>query len=111
LPIQRISKPMERAVVKGARKALNQFTARYGVSDVMSPLTIMTGRPAPNYHDLKIKLCTYAHLFEGNNPTNTNRTRSIGAIALNATGNAQGGYFFMWLTTKRKSQDNSGPIC
>jgi hypothetical protein len=84
---------MIRAVVEGAHKALNQFPARDGASDVMSPLTIMTGRPAPDYHNLKIKFGMYTHLFEDNNPTNTNRTRSTGAITLNATGNAQGRLF------------------
>jgi hypothetical protein len=91
-----------RAFVEGAHKALNQFPARDGASDVMSPLTIMTGRPAPDYHDLKIEFGSYAHVFEANDPTNTNKTRSTGEIALNATGNAQGAYFFISLATRRK---------
>jgi hypothetical protein len=84
---------MTRAVVEGAHKALNQFPVKDGESDVMSPLTKMTGRPSPNYHDFKIEFGSYTHVFEDNDPTNTNKTRSTGAIALNATGNAQGGYF------------------
>jgi hypothetical protein len=39
---------------------------------------------------------------EAYDPTNTNKTRAIGAIALTPTGNAQGGYFFMSLTTGRR---------
>jgi hypothetical protein len=102
LPFQRIPKLMIRAIVEGAHKALNQFPARDGTSDVMSPLTIMTGRPAPDYHDLIIEFGSYKHVFEANDPTNTNKTRSTGAIALNAAGNAQGEYFFMSLSTGRK---------
>jgi hypothetical protein len=98
----RIPKLTIRAVVEGAHKALNQFPARDGVSDAMSSLTMMTGRPAPDYHNLKIEFGTYAHVFEGNGPTNTNRTRSTEAIPLNAAGNAQGGYFLLLLTTGRR---------
>jgi hypothetical protein len=48
-------------------------------------------------------------MFEDNDPANTNRTRSTRAIALNATGNTQGGYFFMSLKPEEKYQDNNGP--
>jgi hypothetical protein len=102
LPFRRIPRLMMRAAVEGAHKALNQFPARDGVSDVMSPLTIMTGRPGPDYNDLKIEFGSFAHVFEENDPTNTNKTRSTGAIALNATGNAQGGFHFMSLTTGKR---------
>jgi hypothetical protein len=102
LPFRRIPKLMIRAVVEGAHKALNLFPARDGASDVMSPLTIMSGRPAPDYHDLKIEFGSYAHVFEARDPTNTNKTRSRGVVALNTPGNAQGGYFLMSLTTGRK---------
>jgi hypothetical protein len=102
LPYRRIPKVMMRAVVEGAHKSLNQFPARNGASDELSPLTIMTGTPSPDYHDFKIELGAYAHVFEDNNPTNTNKTRSTGAIALTQTGNAQGGYYFMSLTTGKR---------
>jgi hypothetical protein len=42
---------------------------------------------------LIIEFGSYAHVFEANDPANTNKTRSTGAITLNAAGNAQGGYF------------------
>jgi hypothetical protein len=73
---------MIRVVVEGAHKALNQFPAKDGASEVLSPLTIMTGRPRPNYNDLKIEFGAYALVYEANNPTNTNKTRSTRAIAL-----------------------------
>jgi hypothetical protein len=93
---------MMRAVVEGAHKALNQFSAKDGVSEVMSPVTIMTRRPTPVFHDLKIEFGAYALVYEPNDPTNTNKTRSTGAIALTPTGNAQGVYFFMSLTTGKR---------
>jgi hypothetical protein len=102
LPFRRIPSIMMRAAVENANKSLNQFPAKNGVSQTLSPLTIMTGKPALNYNDLKIEFGAYAQVFESNDPTNTLKARTTGAIALMPTGNAQGGYFFLSLTTGRK---------
>ncbi len=102
LPYRRIPKVMMRAAVENAHKSLNQFPANDGASDVLSPLTIMTGKPAPDYNDLKIEFGAYAQVFEDNDVTNTVRARTTGAIALSPTGNAQGGYYFMLLTTGKR---------
>jgi hypothetical protein len=103
LPFRRVSKVVMRAAIEGAHnKALNQFPAKNGASDILSPLTIMTGKPRPDYNDLKIEFGAYALVYEANDPMNTNKTRSTEAIALTPTGNAQGGYFFMPLTTGRR---------
>jgi hypothetical protein len=102
LPFRRIPKVMMRAAIEGAHKALNQFPTKNGASDILSPLTIMTGKPRPDYNDLKIGFGAYALVYEANDPTNTNKTRSTGAITLTPTGNAQGGYFVMSLTTGRR---------
>jgi hypothetical protein len=58
--------------------------------------------PTPDYNDMKIEFGAYAQVFEDDNPTNTPRARSTGAIALTPMGNAQGGYFFLSLATGRK---------
>jgi hypothetical protein len=55
LPFRRIPKMMTRGIVEGAHKSLNQFPAKNGASDILSPLTIMTGRPRPDYNDLKVE--------------------------------------------------------
>jgi phospholipid N-methyltransferase len=73
LPFKRIPKAMMRATIENANKTLNQFPAKNGVSDTLSPLTIMTGRPTPDYNDMKIDFGAYAQVFEDNNPTNTPR--------------------------------------
>ena len=95
LPFRKMPREMMRAAIEGAHKDLNQFPAKNGASKVMSPLTIMTGKPNPNYHDLKIEFGAYAQVFEDNDPTNTVRNRTTGAIALTPTGNAQSGYYFL----------------
>jgi hypothetical protein len=95
-------KIMVRAAVEGAHKALNQFPAKNGISKVLSPLTIMTGQPKPDFNDFKIEFGAYALVFKGKDPTNTMRTRATGAIALTPTGNMQGGHYFMSLTTGKR---------
>ena len=102
LPFRRIPKAMMRAAIESANKSLNQFPANNGASDTMSPLTIMTGCPNPDYNDMKIEFGAYAQVFEANEPTNTVKARTTGAIALTPTGNAQGGFYFLSLATGRK---------
>ena len=46
---------------------------------------------------MKIEFGAYAQVFDDHYPTNTPATRSIGAIALDPTGNIQGAYNFMSL--------------
>ncbi len=60
---------------------------------------IVTGVGTPNYTVMCLELGTYAKVFEDNNPTNTPRSRLLGAIALDPTGNSQGDYYFMSLAT------------
>jgi hypothetical protein len=90
---------MVNAIVERAIRGLNQFPARDGVSDTISPLTIMTGMPGPDYNTFKIEFGSYVQVFEANDPTDTMRARNTGAIAMNPTGNTGGGYTFMSLMT------------
>ena len=83
-------------------KCLNQFPALDGVSDTMSPFSIMTGKPNPDYLQMKVDFGAYVQVFEDNDPTNSTKSRRTGAIALNPTGNAQGDYHFMSLKTGRR---------
>jgi hypothetical protein len=102
LPFRQIPKAMMQAAIENANKVMNQFPLKNGASNTLSPLTIMTGRPNPNYNDMKIEFGAYAQVFEANNPTNTAKARTTGAIALTPTGNAQGGFHFLSLATGRK---------
>ena len=102
LPFRRVPKIVIRSAVECANRTLNQFPVANSASKTLSPLTIMTGRPNTDYNDLKIEFGAYAHVFESNDPTNTMHARTTGAIALGLTGNNQGGYYFMSLTTGRR---------
>jgi hypothetical protein len=47
LHFKRLPKVMTQALVYHAAKGLNRFPAKNGISDTLSPLTIMTGRATP----------------------------------------------------------------
>jgi len=87
LPFRRLPKIMIVELVRRAIILLNQFPALDGVSKTLSPKCIMTGKPNLDYNSLKIEFGSYALVFEDNSPTNTTKSRSTGAIALNRTGN------------------------
>jgi len=115
LPFKRLPKVMIQAIVYHAAKGLNQFPAKNGISNTLSPLTIMTGRANSDCNDLKLEFGLYVQVFEDNTPSNITTSRNTGAIVLNPTGNAQGDFFFMSLVTgKRLSRHQwtefSGPM-
>jgi phospholipid N-methyltransferase len=60
LPFKRIPRAIMRAAIENANKRLNQLPTKNGVSDTLSPLTIMTGRPNLDYNDMKIEFGAYA---------------------------------------------------
>lgn len=99
LPFRRIPKTLVRAITENSVKMLNQFPSRNGVSNHISPLTIMTGVPLPDYNTMTLELGTYVQIYEPSDITNTMRTRETAAITLTPTGNAQGGYWFLSLVT------------
>ena len=96
LPFKRIPCLMIRHMVHNAIQCLNNFPLKYGVSDTLSPACIVTGAPPPDYNALTLlEFGAYIQVFEHNEPSNTPRARSLGAIALCPTGNAQGDYYFL----------------
>ena len=71
---------------------LNQFPWKNGISIDMSPATLVTGHQMPDYNLMRLEFGSYVQVFEDNAPSNTPRARSLGAIALDPTVNAQGDY-------------------
>ncbi|KAI2510045.1 Reverse transcriptase (RNA-dependent DNA polymerase) [Fragilaria crotonensis] len=102
LPFKRLPRIMVAHMVSDAMRCLNQFPWPHGISNTMSPNSIVTGTTVPDYNHMRIEFGTYVQLFEDNTPSNTLKSRSVGAIALSPTGNAQGDYFFMSLATGKK---------
>lgn len=52
-------------------RCLNQFPWKNGISDTLSPASIVTGVPSPDYNHMRIEFGTYVHVFEDNDPSNT----------------------------------------
>jgi hypothetical protein len=79
-------------MVYDAVRCLNQFPWQDGISASLSPDAIVTGAPTPDYNRMRVEFGTYVQLFEDNTPSNTLKSRAVGAIALSPNGNAQGDY-------------------
>ena len=99
LPFRRLPKVLIQELVQHVTNCLNMFPRKNGISDTMSPTTIVTGRGLPNFHSFSLEFGTYVQIFDDNNPSNTLRARTLGAIALRPTGNANGDYYFLSLAT------------
>ena len=81
---------------------LNAFPSKNGVSDTISPGTLLTGIvPDFNKH-YKLNFGSYVQTHEENAPRNSMATRTIGAITLGPDNSQQGGYWFMSLNTGKK---------
>jgi len=88
-----------RRLVIDVVRCLNLFPWHNGISDALSPAGLVTGQARPNYAAMRIEFGSYAQVFDNHSPTNTPYARTLGAIALDPTGNAQGAYHFMSLDT------------
>ena len=84
-------------LVAMATRCLNGFPKEDGVSEHMSPHSIVTGRSRVDYNKIPLEFGSYVQLLDRS--VNTIRSCTIGAIALNPTGNENGAYRFMSLKT------------
>ncbi len=84
---------------------LNSFPADGGISNtVMSPRGIVVGSAIDYTNHCKLEFGKYVQTHEVHD--NTMLPRTTGAIALQPTGNAQGGHYFYSLTTGRRLNPN-----
>ena len=90
---------MVRELIGYCIRNLNQLPAEKGMSNLMSPLSIVTGRSPIDYNDLTLSFGEYVHVHDDPDPTNTMSPRSIGAIVLSMTPNKNGSYYFLNLNT------------
>ena len=84
-------------------KRLNSIPAEDGISDTMSPNTLVTGAQCLDYNELvKLHFGDYVQVHQERRITNNNEPRSVGAIALYPSGNAQQTWSFMSLNTGKR---------
>jgi hypothetical protein len=79
---------------------LNAFPHKHGVSPTISPRTIVTGKHIDYKIHCKVEYGQYVQTHEKHN--NNMETRTVGALALRPTDNAQGGYYFYSLVSGKR---------
>ena len=79
-------------------RILNSFPASNGVSETVSPLTILTGLPPASTTEFKVEFGSYVQVHDHPNISNTTLPRSTGALAL-CPANHHGGWYFLSLST------------
>ena len=97
LPYRWIPKLMVVELVAMATRCLNRFPRDDGVSDHMSPHSIMNGRARMDYNKIPLEFGSYVQLLDCS--MNTIRSHTIGTIALNPMGDDTRTYRFMSLKT------------
>ena len=102
LPFLRIPTLLMVNIVLNAVKLLNLFPTKGGISDTISPKTIMSGDTLDYKKDLCIQIGQYCQVHEEDLPRNSQVARTRGAISLGRSGNLQGGFKFMALNTGMK---------
>jgi hypothetical protein len=102
LPFHTIPKLMTIHIVLNVVELLNLFPTKGGVSDTISPKTIMSGEALDYKKHLSLQLGQYCQVQEEDNPRNSQIARTKGAISLGTSGNLQGGFKFMDLNSGKK---------
>ena len=107
LPYQLYPKQMLVYLVLYCIKILNMFPANDGVSKTLSPLTIMTGTPAPSYNDFPLEYGQYVQCHDDSPASsNTTQSRTTGAIAVCPSNDNSGWYFYSLNSGKIISRSN-----
>jgi hypothetical protein len=81
---------------------LNFFPTKGGISENLSPKTIMSGEVLEYKKHLCLQIGQYCQVHEEETPRNSQVARTKGAISLGPSGNLQGGFKFMALDSGKK---------
>jgi hypothetical protein len=99
MPFKRISERMVVELVAFNTFWLNSFPPRDGISPTLSPRALVVGTGIDYTKHCKLEYGTYVHAHEEHD--NGMGPRTVGAIAMRPTGNAQGGHCFYSLSSVR----------
>jgi hypothetical protein len=89
-------------IVLNVVKLLNFIPMKGGVSDTLSPKTIMSRETIDYNKHLSLQLGQYCQVHKEDNPHNSQIARTKGTISLGPIGNIQGGFKFMDLNSGKK---------
>jgi hypothetical protein len=104
LPFKRMPGKMIIEMVSHSVFWLNMFPPSDGISKTLSPRTLVVGLNVDYNKHCRLEFGEYAQVHEEHD--NSMVTRTTGAIALRPTGNSQGGYYFLSLSTGRRLNRN-----
>jgi hypothetical protein len=82
-----IPKLMKIHIVLNVSKLLNFFPTKGGVTDTLSPKTIMSVETLDYKKNMSLQLGQYCQVHEEDNPHNSQIARTKGAISLGPSGN------------------------
>jgi hypothetical protein len=99
LPYRKFTKLMTIRLIDTAIFWLNAFPSKNGVSDFLSPSSIVQGHNKPDFNHKTIVFGSYAMVFVGTQ--NNMKARSVPAIALGPS-NEWGGHYFMSLFSGKR---------
>ena len=97
-PYSKMLTTMIDGIATRVQMSLNAFPSRNGIS-IQSPRNIIEWRPNLDFSTMKLTFGAYVQLYE--KTTNTQKARSVGAIAMYPS-NERGGYYFMSLRTGKR---------
>jgi len=100
LPFSRIPKQIIIYLIYNTIFWLNTFPGSDGVSKILSPRYIMTGRHLDYHHQVFMEFGEYVQTHKDH--TNDMEPQTIGAICMGPLGNEQGGHFFLSLMTGKQ---------
>jgi hypothetical protein len=102
LLFERILKIMTIHIVINVVKLLIFFSTKGGVSETLSPKTIMLGETLDSKKHVSLQIGQYCQVHEEDHPRNSQLACTKGSISLGPSGNMQGGFKFMALNTGKK---------
>ena len=97
LPFKNLPRVLLVHLLKNCTLWLNAFPATDGVSSIHSPRFLLTGRELSFDKHAVLEFGSYVEMHEEH--SNGMEPRTMGAICLGPTGNAQGGHWFFSLTS------------
>jgi hypothetical protein len=105
VPFKRMRSMMLIEMVQLSVFWLNMFPATDGVSGTLSPRGVVVALKLDYNKHCQLEFGSYAQVNEEHD--NSMTTRTTRAIALRPTGNSQGGYYFLSLSTGRRLNRNN----
>jgi hypothetical protein len=97
-------------IVLNSVKMLKFFPTKRGISNTLSPKTIMSGETLDYKRHLSLQVGQYCQVHKEDTPRNSQSLRTKGAILLGSSGNLQGGYKFMALNSGKKITHRSWDV-